>query len=138
GHPLRAEDPGEDASGLPAPRSDAGERRGGGVMLSADHLAIRESVRDFVKAEVEPLASHPADEAAAIPAELSRQMAALAYSGLILSRDHGGSGLDTPSTPLVTEELSRAWLSVGSVMTRVPIAGTRIEASGTEEQKRRG
>lgn len=106
-------------------------------MLSADHLAIRESVRDFVKAEVEPIASHLDNEGAEIPPELIRKMAELGYFGLIFSPDHGGSGLDTLSMALVTEELSRAWLSVGSVMTRMLITGTLIEANGTEEQKRR-
>jgi (2S)-methylsuccinyl-CoA dehydrogenase len=46
-------------------------------------------------------------------------------------------GLDTVSMAIVTEELSRGWLSVGSVMTRMLITGTLILAHGTEEQKRR-
>ena len=36
---------------------------------------------------------------------------------------------------IVTEELSRGWLSVGSVMTRMIITGTLIEAHGTDAQK---
>lgn len=105
-------------------------------MLSADHLAIRDSVRDFVKAEVDPIASHLDNEGAEIPHELIRKMADLGYFGLIFSPDYGGSGLDTLSMALVTEELSRSWLSVGSVMTRMLITGTLIDANGTEEQKR--
>lgn len=105
-------------------------------MLSADHVAIRDSVRDFVKAEVDPIASHLDNEGAEIPPELIRKMADLGYFGLIFSPDYGGSGLDTLSMALVTEELSRAWLSVGSVMTRMLITGTLIDANGTEEQKR--
>ena len=46
-------------------------------------------------------------------------------------------GLDTLSMAIVTEELSRGWLSVGSVMTRMIITGTLIMANGTEEQKKK-
>ncbi|HLV60538.1 MAG TPA: acyl-CoA dehydrogenase family protein [Fredinandcohnia sp.] len=105
-------------------------------MLTADHLAIRESVRAFVKAEVEPIAHKLDNEGAEIPKELVQKMAELGYFGLIFSPDYGGSGLDALSMTVVTEELSRAWLSVGSVMTRMLITGTLIEANGTEEQKR--
>lgn len=105
-------------------------------MLSSDHLAIREAVRDFAKAEVEPVAHQLDNEGAEIPASLVCKMAELGYFGLIFSPDYGGSGLDTLSMAIVTEELSRAWLSVGSVMTRMLITGTLIEANGTPEQKR--
>ena len=37
----------------------------------------------------------------------------------------------------MTEELSRGWLSVGSVMTRMIITGTLIMANGTEAQKKK-
>lgn len=106
-------------------------------MLSAEHLAIRESVRDFARAEVAPIAGKLDDEGAEIPMPLIRKMAELGYFGLIFPAEYGGSGLDTLSMALVTEELSRAWLSVGSVMTRMIITGTLLQANGTEEQKRR-
>lgn len=104
-------------------------------MLTADHEMIRDSVRDFVRAEVDPIASKLDNEGAEIPMSIIRKMAELGYFGLIFPPDYGGSGLDTLSMAIVTEELSRAWLSVGSVMTRMIITGTLIEANGTEEQK---
>src|SRR4051812_8300460 len=64
-------------------------------------------------------------------------MAELGYFGLIFSPDFGGMGLDTLSMAIVTEELSRGWLSVGSVMTRMIITGSLLVSAGTEEQKRR-
>lgn len=105
-------------------------------MLSEEHVAIRDSVRDFVRAEVDPIAHQLDNDGAEIPHELIQKMAELGYFGLIFSPDYGGSGLDTLSMALVTEELSRAWLSVGSVMTRMLITGTLIEANGTPEQKK--
>ena len=106
-------------------------------MLTSDQLAIRDSVRDFAAREVEPIASKLDNEGAEIPMPLIRKMAELGYFGLIFSPDFGGSGLDTVSMALVAEELSHAWLSVGSVMTRMIITGSLLEANGTPEQKKR-
>src|SRR4051812_49906717 len=64
-------------------------------------------------------------------------MAELGYFGLIFSPDFGGMGLDTLSMAIVTEELSRGWLSVGSVMTRMLITGSLIQAHGTDAQKKK-
>ncbi len=64
-------------------------------------------------------------------------MAELGYFGVIFPEEQGGMGLDYTSMAIVTEELSRGWLSVGSVMTRNLITGTLISANGTEEQKKR-
>jgi len=105
--------------------------------VNADHLAVRDSVRDFAAKEVEPIASKLDNEGAEIPMPLIRKMAELGYFGLIFSPDHGGSGLDVLSMALVAEELSRAWLSVGSVMTRMIITASLLEANGTPEQKKR-
>jgi len=106
-------------------------------MISADHQMIRDAVREFARAEVEPIAGALDDVGAEIPMPLVRKMAELGYFGLIFPPEYGGSGLDTLSMALVTEELSRAWLSVGSVMTRMIITGTLLQANGTEEQKRK-
>jgi (2S)-methylsuccinyl-CoA dehydrogenase len=65
------------------------------------------------------------------------KMAELGYFGLIFSPDYGGMGLDTLTMSIVTEELSRGWLSVGSVMTRMIITGTLIQANGTDAQKQK-
>ncbi len=106
-------------------------------MLSAEHLQIQASVRDFARAEVEPIAARLDNEGAEIPVPVIRKMAELGYFGLIFPAEYGGSGLDCLSMALVTEELSRAWLSVGSVMTRMIITGTLIHANGTEAQKKK-
>ncbi len=106
-------------------------------MLDADHAAIREQVRDFAAREIDPIAGRLDNEGAEIPMPVVRKLAELGYFGLIFSPDHGGSGLDMLAMAIVAEELSRAWLSVGSVMTRMIITASLVEANGTEEQKRR-
>jgi len=106
-------------------------------MLSADHNAIRESVRDFARSEVDPIVPDLDNAGAEIPLPMVRKLADLGYFGLIVPETYGGSGLDPLAMALVTEELSRAWLSVGSVMTRMIITASLIDSCGTEEQKRK-
>ncbi|MBS2022315.1 MAG: acyl-CoA dehydrogenase family protein [Deltaproteobacteria bacterium] len=105
--------------------------------MSDEHVQIRESVRDFANREVVPIAAELDNKGAEIPMALVKKMSELGYFGLIFSPEYGGSGLDTLSMAIVAEELSRAWLSVGSVMTRMIITASLVQANGTEEQKRK-
>ncbi len=110
-------------------------------MLSHDgddeHQQIRASVREFVEREVVPIASELDNAEEEIPLSLIAKMAELGYFGLIFPAEYGGMGLDTIAMAIVTEELSRGWLSVGSVMTRMLITGSLILANGTEAQKKK-
>jgi alkylation response protein AidB-like acyl-CoA dehydrogenase len=106
-------------------------------LLTAEHQEIRQSVREFVRRDVEPIADELDNAEKEIPESLIKKMAELGYFGLIFPPEVGGMGLDTIAMALVTEELSRGWLSVGSVMTRMLITGTLIHAHGTEAQKQR-
>jgi alkylation response protein AidB-like acyl-CoA dehydrogenase len=71
-------------------------------VLSDEHKAIRDSVREFTSREVEPIAAKLDNEAAEIPMPVIQKMAELGYFGLIFSPDYGGSGLDTLSMAIVT------------------------------------
>ncbi len=110
---------------------------GDNVTLTEEHLALRESVRDFTQREVVPIADHLDSQAKEIPMEVIRKMAELGYFGLTLPEEYGGSAMDHTCLAIMTEELSRGWLSVGSVGTRLLIASTLILAHGTEEQKKK-
>jgi (2S)-methylsuccinyl-CoA dehydrogenase len=105
--------------------------------VSAEHNEIRESVRDFVTREIVPIADELDNAEKEIPIEVIRKMAELGYFGLIFPAEYGGMGLDTTSMAIVTEELSRGWLSVGSVMTRMLITGSLIMSAGTDAQKKK-
>ena len=107
------------------------------MKLTDEHDEIRRSTREFVERAVVPIADELDNAEKEIPMPLIRQMAELGYFGLIFPAEVGGQGLDTLSMAIVTEELSRGWLSVGSVMTRMLITGTLIQANGTEEQQKR-
>jgi alkylation response protein AidB-like acyl-CoA dehydrogenase len=106
-------------------------------LVTPEHEFIRRSVREFVEAEVKPIANDLDRENKEIPEKILKQMAELGYFGVIFPVEEGGMGLDYISMAIVTEELSRGWLSVGSVMTRNIITGTLISANGTPEQKKK-
>jgi alkylation response protein AidB-like acyl-CoA dehydrogenase len=106
-------------------------------VLREEHIQIRDSVREFVEREVVPIADELDNAEKEIPMPVIGKMAELGYFGLIFPPEYGGMGLDSLSMAIVTEELSRGWLSVGSVMTRMIITGTLIMANGTEEQKKK-
>ena len=106
-------------------------------MLTPEHEAIRKAVRDFAEKQVAPIADRYDRENGEIPGEILKGMAELGYFGLTVPEEYGGLGLDYASLAIVAEELSRAWLSVGSVMTRNLITGTLLLVHGTEEQKQR-
>jgi (2S)-methylsuccinyl-CoA dehydrogenase len=103
--------------------------------VTAEHDEIRRSVRDFVEREVVPVANDLDRRNEEIPEAILKKMAELGYFGIIFPAESGGMGLDYVSMAIVTEELSRGWLSVGSVMTRNLITGTLINTNGTAEQK---
>jgi len=106
-------------------------------MLSEFHEELRRSVRDFVAKEVLPVADVLDREERDIPNEIIKKMAELGYFGLVFPTERGGVGLDHVALAVVSEELARGWLSVGSVLTRNLITGVMIQVHGTEEQKQR-
>lgn len=106
-------------------------------LLTGEHEEIRKSVRKFTDEEVIPVAQELDRQNKEIPQQIIQKMAELGYFGLIFPPEYDGVGLDHISMAIVAEELSRGWLSVGSVMTRSIITGTLLLAHGTEEQKRK-
>ncbi|WP_372055021.1 acyl-CoA/acyl-ACP dehydrogenase [Tistrella mobilis] len=98
-------------------------------------LMIRDQFRRFVEEKVVPFAHdwHKADEL--IPLEVVNQMAELGVFGLTVPEEFGGLGLSKVAMCLVTEELSRGYIGVGSLGTRSEIAAELIRLGGTEDQK---
>ena len=71
-----------------------------------------------------------------IPLDVIAQMAELGVFSLTIPEDYGGLGLGKESMCVVSEELSRGYIGVGSLGTRSEIAAELILGSGTAEQKR--
>ncbi len=98
---------------------------------------VRRQFRRFVDTEVGPHAHgwHLRDEL--IPLPVVQQMADLGVFGLTVPEEWGGLGMGKLAMCVVTEELSRGYIGVGSLGTRSEIAAELIRAGGTEDQKRR-
>ena len=72
-----------------------------------------------------------------IPDDVIAEMAHLGVFGLTIGEAHGGSGMGKSAMCVVTEELSRAFIGLGSLGTRTEIAAELIERNGTPGQKAR-
>jgi (2S)-methylsuccinyl-CoA dehydrogenase len=98
---------------------------------------IREQFRRFSVDKVEPHAHewHLKDEL--IPMDIIDDMAELGVFGLTIPEEYGGFGLSKASMCVVSEELSRGYIGVGSLGTRSEIAAELIICGGTEDQKQK-
>ena len=96
---------------------------------------IHEQMRKFSEAEVVPHAHEWHLANAYIPMEIINQVAELGVFGLTLPEAYGGLGLGKLAMCVVSEELSRGYIGVGSLGTRAEIAGELIHNNGTPEQK---
>jgi (2S)-methylsuccinyl-CoA dehydrogenase len=98
---------------------------------------IRDEMRKFADSEVMPQAQAWHRTNSYIPLEILAQMSELGVFGLTIAEDYGGLGLGKESMCVVSEELSRGYIGVGSLGTRSEIAAELIIGGGTEEQKRK-
>jgi (2S)-methylsuccinyl-CoA dehydrogenase len=96
---------------------------------------IRDQFRKFVEAEVAPHAHEWHLKDVLIPIEVVNAVAEMGVFGLTLPEEYGGLGMGKTAMCVVTEELSRGYIGVGSLGTRSEIAGELIRLGGTEEQK---
>ncbi|MFY0594821.1 MAG: acyl-CoA/acyl-ACP dehydrogenase [Cognatishimia sp.] len=98
---------------------------------------IREQFRRYAVDKVIPHAHewHLKDEL--IPLEVIQELADMGVFGLTLPEEYGGYGLTKAAMVVVTEELSRGYIGVGSLGTRPEIASELILCGGTEEQKQK-
>ena len=96
---------------------------------------IREQFRRYALDKVAPFAHewHLNDEL--IPMEVIEELAEMGVFGLTIPEEFGGFGFSKASMVVVSEELSRGYIGVGSLGTRTEIAAELILAGGTQEQK---
>jgi len=118
-------------------RDGGGSATVGASGLDEDMEAIRSEMRRFGKAEVVDQAHEWHLKNAYIPMEIVQKMAELGVFGLTIPEEYGGMGLPKTAMCVVSEELSRAYIGVGSLGTRSEIAAELILCGGTEEQKQR-
>ena len=97
--------------------------------------SIREEMRKFADSEVIGNAQGWHLTNSYIPLDVIAQMSELGVFGLTIPEEFGGMGLGKESMCVVSEELSRGYIGVGSLGTRSEIAAELILGSGTAAQK---
>ncbi|HUA56634.1 MAG TPA: acyl-CoA dehydrogenase family protein [Candidatus Sulfotelmatobacter sp.] len=110
----------------------------GALGLDDETLTLmRDQFRRFSAERVQPAAQdwHRADRL--IPIDVVEQMGALGVFGLTVPEAFGGLGLGKMAMCVVSEELSRGYIGVGSLGTRSEIAAELIRQGGTDAQKAR-
>jgi (2S)-methylsuccinyl-CoA dehydrogenase len=99
--------------------------------------SVRDEMRKFADDRVVPHAHEWHRRNSYIPLDIIAQMSELGVFSLTIPEEYGGMGLGKESMCVVSEELSRGYIGVGSLGTRSEIAAELILGSGTEEQKRK-
>jgi alkylation response protein AidB-like acyl-CoA dehydrogenase len=100
------------------------------TMLTDEHKLFRQETRKFTKNEVLPEAKERDHKEENMSDELIQQLGDMGFFGILIDEEYGGLGLDLKAYATIAEELSRGWLSVGSIIAR----GQSLPGA-TEEQK---
>ena len=102
--------------------------------LSEEHRMLRDMVRDFVTAEVTPVAG---TWGGSLPAEIFPQLGGLGLLGIDLAEEIGGAGMGLMGTVLALEELAAGDAGLAlAVLTQGVLAGGHFARYGTEAQKK--
>ncbi len=105
------------------------------ALLTPEHLLIRQSVRDFVDAEIKPVIDQCAHEHKDIP-NLMQKLGAIGALGPYIPEEYGGAGLDQMAYGLIMQELERGDSAVRSAASvQSSLVMYPIYTYGSEEQK---
>jgi (2S)-methylsuccinyl-CoA dehydrogenase len=143
--PLRSGAAGTLSAGVTAARLQLGARLAeardgafGDIGIEDPTLEmVRDQVRRFAEREVAPHAQEWHRRDLLIPLPVIEELGRIGVFGMTIPEEHGGLGLGKTAMSIVSEELSRAYIGVGSLGTRSEIAGELIRLSGTDAQKAR-
>jgi alkylation response protein AidB-like acyl-CoA dehydrogenase len=103
--------------------------------IKEEHVMFREAVREFVNAEIRPVANKH-DKNAKIERSLLDKMAEMGFMGMAIPEEYGGAGADGVSFVILAEEITRACASTSVVLGAHGGIGTYgLVLDGTQEQK---
>jgi alkylation response protein AidB-like acyl-CoA dehydrogenase len=88
--------------------------------------ALQQQAREFATQVVLPLADELDPQKGEMPRSLIEQIGARGWFGITIPVEDGGLGLGVLEYCLVSEELARAWMSVGSILARAQGLGTQV------------
>jgi alkylation response protein AidB-like acyl-CoA dehydrogenase len=105
-------------------------------MLNAEETMLVETVRAFIERDVKPTVRE-VEHANEYPEAWIEQMKRIGIYGLAIPEEYGGSPVSTRCYVLVTQELSRGWMSLAGAMGGHTVVAKLLALFGTEEQKRK-
>ncbi len=104
--------------------------------LSDEQRLFRDTIRDFVAKEIEPVASQWEAEDR-YPEEIIDQMKEMGLFGMMVPEEYGGLDLDFVTYAMVFEELTKSWHGVAGTLGSHSLACKIIALHGTDEQKQK-
>ena len=104
-------------------------------MLNAEETMLVDTVRAFVDRDVKPTVRE-VEHANEYPEAWIEQMKRIGIYGLAIPESYGGTPVSTRCYVLVTQELSRGWMSLAGAMGGHTVVAKLLDLFGTEEQKR--
>ncbi|MFC1858182.1 acyl-CoA dehydrogenase family protein [Thermodesulfobacteriota bacterium] len=105
--------------------------------LGQEDRIIRDSIRDFMKKEIAPLAEEYEAEQKYITMDIMKMLEPFGFSSALVPEADGGFGLSYLSYTVMVEELARVWGALRSMTTTNGLATKLIAEHGTEEQKQK-
>ncbi|HVQ51128.1 MAG TPA: acyl-CoA dehydrogenase family protein [Mycobacterium sp.] len=103
--------------------------------MTDEETMLVETVRAFIDRDVKPTV-RDVEHANEYPEAWIEQMKRIGIYGLAIPEAYGGSPVSTRCYVLVTQELSRGWMSLAGAMGGHTVVAKLLELFGTEEQKR--
>lgn len=104
--------------------------------FSDEQTMFRQMLRDFVEAEIIPVAREWEHEGR-YPTEIVEGMKTLGLFGITVPEEYGGVEVDAVSFALIFEEISRGWMGIAGILGSHSLACWMIAHHGTPEQKQR-
>ena len=104
--------------------------------LSEEQRLFRDTIRDFVAKEIEPVASEW-EATDRYPTEIVEGLKEMGLFGMMIPEEYGGLDLDFVTYAMVFEELSKSWHGVAGTLGSHSLACKIIAVHGTEEQKQK-
>ena len=105
--------------------------------LGPEHVLLRDTVRQFMLAEVAPIIDEH-ERGRRFPVEIVRRLGEMGWLGIPIPEDEGGAGLDTLAYAIAIEEIGRVWGSLGLIVAAHTSLGCGpLHLVGTADQKAR-
>lgn len=105
------------------------------LIENEEHRILRDTVRKFVEAKVEPIAAK-IDSEDLFPRALFEELGSYAFTGIMVSDEYGGLGHDVITALIVLEEISKSSPALAlSLLAHSILCGHNIDRWGSDSLK---